>query len=66
MTRVEAIEAEVEKLAPDEFSELREWILERDEERWDRQLERDASTGKLETLFEGALEAHRRGESHEL
>lgn len=60
MTRVEAIEEEVQKLSPDEFSELRDW------ERWDRQIERDAEEGRLEPLFERALEAHRLGKSREV
>jgi hypothetical protein len=66
MTRVEAIEEEVQKLSRDEFSELRDWILERDWERWDGQIERDAAGGKLEPLFERALEAHRQGKSREV
>ncbi len=47
MTRVAAIEEEVEKLSPDEFAQLRDWILDRDWEQWDRQIERDAAQGKL-------------------
>ena len=66
MTRVEAIEDQIQKLSSDEFSELRNWILERDWEHWDRQIERDAREGRLDTLFEGALEAHRKGETREL
>jgi hypothetical protein len=66
MTRVKAIEEEVEKLSPDELSELRDWILERDWERWDRQIERDAAEGRLEPLFERALEAQRQGKSREV
>lgn len=66
MTRVEAIEHEVEKLSPDEFSQLRNWILERDWERWDRQIEQDAADGKLDPLFDRALAAHLRGESREV
>ncbi len=66
MTRVEAIEEEVEKLSQAEFSELRDWILERDWERWDRQIERDAAEGTLESLFDRALQAHREGKSREM
>ena len=66
MTRVEAIEEQVQKLSPDEFSELRDWILEEDWERWDRQIERDAAEGRLKPLFERALEAHRQGKSREV
>jgi hypothetical protein len=40
--------------------------LERDCERWDRQIEHDAQQGRLEPLFERALEAHRQVKSREL
>lgn len=66
MSRVEAIEEEVQKLYPEEFSELREWILEQDWQRWDRQIEQDAADGRLEPLFERALEAHWQGKSREV
>jgi len=66
MTRVEAIEEQVQKLSPAEFSELRDWILEQDWERWDRQIERDATKDRLDPLFERALEAHRQGKSREV
>ena len=36
MTRVEQLEQEIAKLKPDEFAQLRDWLLEQDwaEERW--------------------------------
>lgn len=47
------LKGEIEKLSPEEFAELRNWLLEKDWEAWDRQIEQDAS-GKLEELFETA------------
>lgn len=66
MARVDAIEQEVQKPSPDEFSQLRDWILERDWEQWDRQIERDAQDGRLEPLFELGLEAHCQARSREV
>jgi len=66
MTRVETIESEVQNLSQEEFEELREWILEKDWQRWDQQIEADAAAGKLDKLFEKALTAHRAGESREI
>jgi hypothetical protein len=63
MTRVEAIEEKIQQLSPTEFTELRDWILERDWERWDQQIEEDAAAGKLNKIFEKALAAHQAGES---
>jgi hypothetical protein len=63
MTRVEQLEHEIEKLSASEFAELRAWLLERDWEEWDQQIERDAASGKLDQLFAEAREAHRQGKS---
>ena len=66
MTRIQAIEEEIKKLSPEEVAQLRDWLLERDAEAWDRQIEADARTGKLDKLFEQSIESHRRGDSTEL
>ena len=66
MTRVEALEKEIEKLSPEELTELRDWILEYDWQRWDRQIEADAASGKLSKLFRKSLEDHRAGKSQEV
>ena len=50
MTRVEAIQAEIEALSSEDFARLREWIVAKDWQSWDRQIERDAAEGKLEFL----------------
>jgi hypothetical protein len=54
MSRVEEIEQAIEKLSPDEFSEIACWVLEMDQKRWDDQLDRDAASGKLDFLREEA------------
>src|SRR6185436_8124718 len=46
MTRVQTLEDEISKLSAAEFAELRNWLLERDWEEWDRQIERDSASGK--------------------
>lgn len=66
MTKIEAIESEVQKLSLAELSTFREWFFAFDSEVWDRQIERDAGSGKLEKLAAESLAAHRRGESREL
>lgn len=66
MTRVEEIEAEIEKLSQPELTELRDWLLEKDWDHWDQQIEADAAAGKLQDLFDQALAAHRAGESTEI
>jgi hypothetical protein len=65
MATVRTIEEEIERLSPAEFAELRDWLLEKDWEQWDRQIEEDAAAGKLDELFERARAAHDAGESRE-
>jgi len=63
MTKVQALQEEIEKLNSDEFAKLYEWMRERDWEEWDREIEEDAASGKLDKIVQEAREAHRRGES---
>lgn len=66
MTKLQALEEEIKKLSPEELAQLREWLLERDAEEWDREIERDAASGKLDKLFEKSLADHRAGKSREI
>lgn len=54
MSTVEKIEAEILKLSAEEFSQLAQWLLDLDEQRWDEQLEKDVASGKLDFLAEEA------------
>jgi hypothetical protein len=66
MTKVEEIEQKIEELSRAEFAEIREWILERDWERWDAQIEQDVKAGKLEGLISESQEDYQSGRSREL
>ena len=59
---VKSIEKAVEALAPEELAQFRRWFAEFDAVAWDRQLERDAASGKLDQLAAEALEDHAAGE----
>jgi len=61
MTRLEHLEQEIAALPVDEFVQLRNWILERDWAEWDKQIEKDAASGKLDFLVEEAPEEKRQG-----
>ena len=54
MDRVEQIEAAIEGLAPEEFRRFAEWFQEREQRRWDEEMDRDSASGKLDFLFEEA------------
>jgi hypothetical protein len=55
MSTVEQIEAAILKLSPQELSQLADWVLDLDEQRWDEQIEQDIAAGKLDFLAEEAL-----------
>ena len=61
MARVDDIKTAIESLPEEEFAELREWLSEKDWEKWDRQIEKDSESGKLDFLIEEALEEKRMG-----
>jgi hypothetical protein len=55
MSTVKQIEAEILKLSPQELSQLADWVLDLDEQRWDEQIEQDIVAGKLNFLAQEAL-----------
>jgi hypothetical protein len=66
MLRIEEIKSIIEKLPKNEFLELKSWILEKDWQQWDEEIERDSKEGKLDFLIEEALKEKRQGKLREL
>lgn len=66
MTKLESLEKEVESLSSRELAAFRAWFAEYDWALWDRQLEQDADSGRLDTLANEALAEHARGETTDL
>ena len=56
----EAIEF-IESLPKEDFYKLRNWILEKDWEQWDREIEEDSKSGKLDFLIKQALDEKKQG-----
>ncbi len=54
MTTVQEIEKAIEQLPSDQFSEIHNWIVEKDWEKWDAQIERDSAAGRLDFLVDEA------------
>ena len=52
MSRVEEIEAAIDRLPPEEFRRIVQWLIEREQMRWDEQMDRDSASGKLDFLLE--------------
>lgn len=59
MSTVQEIERAIEKLSDAEVAEIRAWL-------WDRDIERDAASGKLDAFTEEALREHRAGKTRKL
>ena len=63
MSKVEAIEQQIEKLSSDELAAFRRWYVAFDAEAWDRQFQADVKAGKLDAIAEKALRDHTSGQS---
>jgi len=61
MDRVEEIEVAISGLEPEEYGRLVQWFRAREQARWDEQMDRDSSAGKLDFLFEEAEDESERG-----
>ena len=66
MGNVKSIEKAVESLPPAELAEFRRWFAEFDAAAWDKQIEQDAASGKLDGLAAEALADYRAGSTRDL
>jgi hypothetical protein len=66
MSEVEAIEARIRDLPPQDFATLREWFHEFENECWDQQIAADFKTGKFNKLIEKARSEFTEGKAREL
>jgi hypothetical protein len=63
---VEKIEEQIAHLDNASFSKLRDWFIEFDQSRWDRQIETDSNAGKLDFLINAVLVEHQAGKTRDL
>ncbi len=61
MSKVDQLKTEIERLPKEEFSELVRWLSEKDWERWDKEVEADSETGRLDFLVREALAEKAKG-----
>jgi len=66
MTQVDQLEQHIAELDDASFSKLREWFIEFEQARWDKQLEADSNAGKLDFLINAALAEHEAGLTRDL
>jgi hypothetical protein len=66
MTKLEKLAREVQRLSRAEMAAFRAWFRKYDSDEWDRQVEEDIQTGKLDSLAEEAVSAYRAGRTREI
>ena len=66
MKTVERIEKEVKQMTREELAGFRDWFIKFDSDVWDRQIEMDIKSGKLDDLARKAIEEHKTGKTKEL
>ena len=63
---IEKLENEIINLPQDKLKEFRAWFEQFDSKAWDKQIEHDASIGKLDDLANAAIADHQSGTSTKL
>lgn len=66
MTTVKEIEHAIELLPSDQFSKIHDWIIEKDWDLWDKQIQQDSASGKLSFLVKEALQDAKSGDTSQL
>lgn len=66
MVKVDEIKTAIEALPEDDYIQLRQWFSEKDWQKWDRRIEKDSKSGKLDFLIKEALEEKKSGELKDL
>lgn len=60
---LDEIEQSVSELPASELAKFREWFLDFDAKQWNTQIEKDAASGRLDSLADEAIRQHKTGES---
>ena len=66
MSSVQEIEAAIRQLAQDELAAFRGWFTEFDAAQWDRQVDQDVASGRLDALADEALSDQQAGRTTQL
>ncbi len=66
VTRIEEIKKAVVSLPVNEYRQFRDWFFDRDWEQWDKQIQADSESGKLDFLLKEAMDEKSRGKLRDL
>lgn len=61
MSTVTEIKTAIEELPENDFVQLRQWFSEKDWQKWDKQIEMDSESGKLDFLIKEAHDERNKG-----
>ncbi|MDI6794958.1 MAG: hypothetical protein QME81_19170, partial [bacterium] len=61
IARFSLLSSTVNRLPETDYVQLREWLWEKDWQKWDRQIEADSESGKLDFLIKEALDEKEKG-----
>lgn len=66
MTKLEAIAKAITELSPEDLAKLRAYIDDLEDRSFDAKIERDANSGKLDSLIAKARADHNSGDAEDL
>ena len=66
MSELEELEKRIRNLAPEDLAKFRAWFVEFDHVLWDRQIESDAKSGKLDHLVNEARTDYKAGKAKKI
>ena len=66
MSKINELKEVIESLPEDDYAKLRQWFSEKDWKRWDKQIEEDSESGKLDFLTQEALDQKKKGKLRNL
>lgn len=66
MSELEQLEQRIRNLPAEELARFRAWFVEFDHLVWDKQIEADSKTGKLDGLAAQALADYKAGKAREM
>lgn len=66
MSELEQLEQRIQNLSPEELAKFRQWFIEFDHLLWDKQIETDSKSGKLDHLVAEALADFKAGKAREI
>ncbi len=66
MSKIDELKAEIGSLPSDEFAEICRWLSEKDWVRWDKEIEADSQSRRLDFLLREAHEEKAKGNLKDL